>query len=88
MSKNAFFAHFEETEPLLEEDIATWSDFITRHPNQVLWGTDRGWSSAWSLDTETGLLLTDYARAFIGRLPDDVQENYAYKNAQRLYDSH
>lgn len=84
VSKEEFFAHFEDYEPLLDEDIATWGEFITEHSTQVLWGTDRGWSSAWSLDIETGLLLTDYARAFIGRLPEDVQENYAYKNAQRL----
>lgn len=87
VSKEEFFAHFDDYEPLLDEDIATWNDFIVEHSTQVLWGTDRGWSSAWSLDIETGLLLTDYARAFIGRLPDDVQENYAYKNAQRLLES-
>ncbi len=84
VSKEKFFAHFEHPEPLLEEDIATWSAFIERHPTQVLWGTDRGWSSAWSLDVQTGLLLTDYARAFIGRLNPDVQELYAYQNAERL----
>lgn len=84
VNKETFFAHFKNYEPLLEEDIATWSNFITEHATQVLWGTDRGWSSAWSLDQETGSLLTDYTRAFIGRLPKEVQENYAYKNAQRL----
>lgn len=84
VSKKEFFAHFEDYEPLLKEDLATWSDFLTEHSTQVLWGTDRGWSSAWSLDKETGLLLTDYARAFIGHLPEEIQENYAYKNAQKL----
>lgn len=84
VSKEQFFAHFEDYEPLLEEDLATWSAFIERHSTQVLWGTDRGWSSAWSLDQETGFLLTDYARAFIGRLPTSIQENYAYKNAEHL----
>ncbi len=84
VGRDAFFAHFEDYEPLLDEDIATWSAFIEAHQDQVLWGTDRGWSSDWSLDSETGLLLTDYARAFIGRLDPDVQEKYAYKNAERL----
>lgn len=87
VSQEEFFAHFENYEPLLDEDIATWGAFIRRHSRQVLWGTDRGWSSAWSLDVETGLLLSDYARAFIGRLEPDVQENYAYKNAERLLNS-
>lgn len=85
VSKEEFFAHFEEYEPLLQEDIETWGGFIAKHSTQVLWGTDRGWSSAWSLDRETGILLTDYARAFIGRLDAEVQENYAYKNAERLF---
>ncbi len=87
VSKEAFFSYFNDYGPLLEEDIATWSAFIERHPTQVLWGTDRGWSSAWSLDIETGLLLTDYARAFIGRLDEDVRDLYAYKNAERLLNS-
>ncbi len=87
VSKEEFFAHFEHYEPLLDEDVATWGAFMKRHPTQVLWGTDRGWSSTWSLDIETGLLLTDYTRAFIGRLDPDIQENYAYKNAERLLNS-
>lgn len=84
VSKDEFLAYFANYEPLLAEDVTTWKAFIERHPNQVLWGTDRGWSAAWSLDTDVGLLLTDYARAFIGRLDADVQEQFAYRNAERL----
>lgn len=86
IDKEAFMAHFRDPEPLLEYDVRTWKAFIERHPNQVLWGTDRGWSSDWSLNADVGLQLTGYTRTFIGRLNPAVQENYAYKNAQRLID--
>lgn len=84
VSKEAFLAHFADYEPLLEEDLATWKAFIEKHPDQVLWDTDRGGGAPWSLDVDVGLQLTDYARAFIGRLDPAVQEKYAYKNALRL----
>lgn len=82
--KEAFLAHFENYDELLDQDVATWKAFIERHPNQVLWGTDRGWFGGWALDPEVGFYLTRYARAFIHRLDPAVQENFAYKNAERL----
>ncbi len=85
VSKEEFLAHFENQEELLEKDLATWKNFIDSHPNQVLWGTDRGWSSKWSIDKDVGITLSDYTRAFIGRLSPDVQEKFAYKNAERLF---
>ena len=70
---------------MLGKDLATWKDFIERHPDQVLWGTDRGVGSTWSLDPEVALTLNNYTRAFIGRLDPSVQEKFAYKNAERLF---
>ncbi len=84
VSKQEFLAHFKNYEPLLEKDLGTWKNFIEKYPNQVLWGTDRGAGAPWSLDLEIGKALTKYSRAFIGRLDDDVQEKYAYKNAEKL----
>ncbi len=84
VSKEEFLAHFENYEELLEQDVATWKGFIERHPRQVLWGTDRGWSAAWSMDIDVGLTLTRYARAFIDLLDPAAQELFAYKNAERL----
>lgn len=84
VTKEEFLAHFDDYEPLLEEDLATWKAFIEKHPDQVLWDTDRGGAVLWSLDQEVGLRLTDYARAFIGRLDPAVQEKYAYQNALNL----
>ncbi len=82
--KENFIAHFAEYEPLLEKDLATWKGFIERHPDQVLWGTDRGWSSDWSVDPDVAMTLNTYTRAFIGRLEPAVQEKFAYKNAEQL----
>ncbi len=83
-SKEEFIAHFEDYGPLLEEDLATWKEFIETHPDQVLWGTDRGVGSTWSLDTDVALTLNTYTRAFIGQLDPAVREKFAYKNAERL----
>ena len=87
VGEKEFLAHFNNYEPLLAEDVATWKAFIERHPNQVIWGTDRGWSSPWSMDYAAGRQLTDYVRAFIARLDPDVQAKYAYQNVERLLQS-
>ena len=83
-TKQEFMDHFKNYEPLLREDVRTWKAFIERHPNQVLWGTDRGVGILWSMDPEVGLVLTRYARAFINLLDPSVQEPFAHKNAERL----
>ena len=85
VSKEEFLEHFEAYGPLIEKDLATWKDFIEKHPDQVIWGTDRGWSAPWSLDTDVALTLNDYSRFFIARLDPSVQEKFAYKNAEKLF---
>ena len=57
---------------------------IEAHPDQFVWGTDRGGIALWTFDLVVGQTLVDYARAFIGRLDPTVQEKFAYKNAERL----
>lgn len=84
VSKEEFLAHFTDYGSLLEKDVATWKIFIERHPNQVLWGTDRGAIAEWSIDSDVGIVLSNYARAFIARLNPAVQEKFAYQNAERL----
>ncbi len=84
INKEEFLKHFENYENLLEQDVRTWKDFIKEHQDQVIWGTDRGWSADWSADEDIGLTMTGYARAFINRLDPEVQEKYAYKNAEKL----
>lgn len=82
-----FLEKTEDYETLLQQDLATWQAVIEAHPDQFLWGTDRGGVAAWTLNKKVGYRLADYGRAFIARLDPAVQENFAYKNAQRLIDS-
>lgn len=81
---DSFLAATKNYELLLRKDINTWKRLIEQHPDQFLWGTDRGGIAVWTLDQRVGQRLTDYARAFIGRLDPSVQEKFAYKNAERL----
>ena len=85
VSKEQFITHFADYGPLLEKDLANWKEFIERHPDQVLWDTDRGVGAPWSLDLEVALTLNDYSRAFIGRLDPSVQEKFAYRNAEKIF---
>ena len=84
-STRTFLAALKNYEPLLEKDLATWKELIEAHPDQFMWGTDRGGIAVWTFDLEVGQKLVDYARAFIGRLDPDVQERFAYKNAERIF---
>lgn len=59
-----------------------WKSRIERHPDRFMWGTDR--AADWHFDEEISRLFEEFARAFIGRLSPDVQEKYAYKNAEQL----
>ncbi|MEK7108089.1 MAG: hypothetical protein AAB898_00265, partial [Patescibacteria group bacterium] len=83
VSKEEFLAYFENIEPLIKKDLKMYSGMIRRHPDRFMWGTDRG-DVLWTYDAEVGQTLVDYARAFIGRLDPSLQENFAYKNAERV----
>ena len=83
-SKEKFLENFADYEALLEIDLPMWKGFIERHPDQVLWGTDRGGPTIWDKDPEVALALNNYTRVFIDRLDPIVQEKFAYKNAERL----
>lgn len=83
-SKEEVLKHLSDYGPLLEYDLANWKPFIERHPDQVLWDTDRG-TYLWATDIEVGRALVKYARRFIAELDPFVQEKYAYKNAKRAY---
>lgn len=74
-----FRGHFDE---LLRRALAEWKVKIEAYPNRFMWGTDRWYD--WHFDHEVGGLLTEFGRAFIGRLSPDVQEKFAYKNAEAL----
>lgn len=85
VSKEQFLAHFQNPEPLLGKDLKSWQWFIEKHPDQVIWDTDRGGSVRWALDPDLAIVLNNYSRMFIGRLDPTVQEKFAYKNAEALF---
>ncbi len=82
--KQDFIAKFKQNwQSTLDSKVAFWKSKIERHPNQFLWGTDRG-SYRWHYDEDINALLEEYSRAFVGQLDSAVQEKYAYKNAETL----
>ncbi len=82
--KQDFIAKFKQNwQSTLNSKVAFWKSKIEKHPDQFLWGTDRG-ASLWNYDQEVEALLEEYSRAFIGQLSPAVQEKYAYKNAEGL----
>lgn len=56
---------------------------IRAHPDRILWGTDR--SPAWNIDDPGRALLIELTRRFIGQLPPELQEGYAFRNAYRVF---
>jgi hypothetical protein len=82
-SKEQFISKFKQYfERDVDNNLKKWKKIIEEHPDQVMWGMDRGYS--WHFDEEVGGLLVEYSRAFIGGLDPEVQEKYAYKNAEQM----
>lgn len=73
----------QKFDKIVQQAISHWKPLIERHPDRVIWGTDRG-DAVWNYDLEVGQMQVKIARAFIGRLDPAVQEKFAYKNAERL----
>ena len=82
-----FMNKSDDYPPMLEYDLAFWKETIEAHPDRFMWGTDRGGIVLWGWDLQVSRRLVDYARAFIGQLAPGVQENFAYRNAERLIEA-
>ncbi len=81
--KEEFLSKFPQNfDLMLNEAEKSWKAKIEQHPDRFMWGTDRG--HKWTYDEEVSILLEEFGRAFIARLDPDVQEKFAYKNAERL----
>lgn len=81
---DSFLEKIDDYDTLLAQDWSVWKARIEAHPEQYLWGTDRGGVAAWTLKKKVGYAISDYGRAFIAGLDPSVQEQFAYKNAQLL----
>lgn len=76
-------AREKEFDEVLKYEVKKWKSKIEKHPDQFIWGTDRG-DAVWNYDLEVGQSMVKFARAFIGQLDPAVQEKFAHKNAERL----
>ena len=68
----------------LKKAVSDWKALIERYPERFMWETDRH-RPQWVFDEDVGRLLEEFARSFIGKLAPEVQEGFAYKNAERLF---
>ena len=69
-------------DPVLNKALSKWKGKIETNPDRFTWGTDRWF--AWHFNPEVGGILEEFGRSFIGRLDPKVQENFAYKNAEKM----
>ena len=81
--KEVFISRLEQDfNSILNDKLNKWKGRIKKHPDRFMWGTDRGMK--WHYDEAISVLFEEFARSFIGKLDSSVQENFAYKNAERL----
>jgi len=69
-------------EEALAQELDYWEARIMKQPDKFLWGTDRWYT--WHFDEKVGAIIEEFGRDFIGNFDAEIQEKFAYKNAQRL----
>ena len=57
---------------------------LRRHPDRIMWGTDRT-TNDWHYQDGPTEALIRISRALIGRLPSELQLPYAYQNGLRVF---
>lgn len=83
LSKEEFVAYFRgHFDEVLKRALSEWKARIESNPDRFMWGTDRWYD--WHFDQDVGGLLEEFGRSFIGQLSPSVQENFAYKNAEKF----
>ena len=68
---------------IVSRNIRDLAPRIERYPDRVMWGTDL--SKSWNFEESANSIIIKICREFIGRLPPDIQEKYAYQNAERVF---
>jgi hypothetical protein len=68
---------------LVEDSLESLWAKLQQYPDRIIWGTDL--LDPWQLEESVTDMVIKISRQLIGRLPADVQEKYAYKNAQRVF---
>ncbi len=68
---------------LAEHVYSEYSKEIIEHPDQVMFGTD--FLAEWHFEGAANDVIIDFARRFIGLLPEEIREDFAYKNGVRAF---
>jgi len=68
---------------LAEHVYSEYSKEVLDHPDRLMFGTD--FLSGWHFEDAGNDVIIDFARRFIGLLPEEIQEDFAYKNGQRVF---
>jgi hypothetical protein len=59
---------------------------IAEHPGRIMWGTDR--FHVWHYDRTVSQSVIEISRLLIGALPPEVQQPFAFGNAEALFSSY
>ena len=68
---------------LAEHVYSEYSQEVIDHPGRLLFGTD--FLEAWHFEDAGSDVIIDFARRFIGLLPEELQEGFAYKNGLKAF---
>lgn len=68
---------------IVDENVKMLAPQIQKYPDRIMWGTD--FNKAYHFEEPVVDMVMKISREVIGRLPADLQEKYAYKNAQRVF---
>ena len=79
-----FLANVDQVglDAIVEQHINDTNTWFQEHPDRLLWGTDR---FSWMWEEPASDLLVRIGRRFIGQLPAEAREAYAYQNALRVF---
>jgi len=68
---------------LAEHVYSEYSKEIIDHPDRLMFGTD--FLAEWHFEDAANDVIIDFARRFIGLLPEEIQEDFAYKNGVKAF---
>ena len=68
---------------IVSQNLKSWTPRLRQYPDQIMWGTDL--QDPWHFDDSVTDMVVKISREFIGGLPSDIQEKYAYKNALNVF---
>ncbi len=83
--KEGYLAAVHQTgvDYIVQRNLRDLTYLIQKYPDRIFWGTD--FTEVWHFDESVTNLVIEISRKFIGQLPDDIREKYAYKNAEQVF---